>query len=366
MKRISLAIIDHDDGYANALSKAITLKSEQFDVHTAPSSQWEKFDLVLMNEAETDSVQNEIRDKLILLTEKKCRMPWRETKSRPFFLYKYENLSLLIAALQYYYSKIYGCSSPFSVFEKEPFVVGVCSGSGGIGCTSVSILLARELTEKKKKKVLFLSLEEVESASLYFSFPEGHPFMGDYLYYLFSNDEKRKTSTFYSAFQYQDSYGVDLFYPSCGCNELCKLSVEEVHLFIESISTIGNYDYIILDCGSHFSKEILYWMRQCNQCILLKNGTAVSAEKNKKRLEVFQKQQHFDCSRFLEYCISKDEESFIERDHKVDIYVNYTLGSEVKRIADRVRCTREQENSSKSNYRHRSLSNQREDGRSYG
>jgi len=351
MKKITVAIMEEDAAYGRALSKAIALTRGQFEVHVSPpSSDWEQYDLFLINEENISFLPEELKKRTVILTERKCSVSWSGDSSEPLQIYKYERVSIMTSALQYYYSKIYQCINPFSSFGKQPFVVGIFSGSGGIGCTSTAILLARELTQKKKKKVLFLSLEEMESTSFYFRFPQGHPFMGDYLFYLFSDDAKRKTATFYSSFQYQDSYGVELFYPSLGSNELCELSIEETQVFIESISKIGHYDYIVLDCGNHFSDKMILWLEHCSQCVLLRNHTLLSAKKNKKRLECLYRQHYFNGSLLFDYCISKDEESFIEKDKKIEIRSNYTLGSEVKSLANRIRSANPKESDDKRNH----------------
>ncbi|MEA4986491.1 MAG: hypothetical protein VB095_00280, partial [Anaerovorax sp.] len=286
MKKISLAIMDNDKAYGHALSKAFALTNDEFEVHLSPPiSNLHQFDLILMDERAISSLPDSVLKKTVILTDIKCSISWDTPPKEKFMLYKYDCITSLTAALRLYYATMYGCVNPFLAFEKQPFVVGVFSGCGGIGITSVSITLARELADRKQKKVLFLSLEEIESSSMYFRFPKEHPFMGDYLYYLFSNDQKRNAATFYSIFQYQDSYGIELFYPSFGENELCTLSIDEIRIFIESISMIGNYDYIILDIGNHFSNEVAYWIEHCNLCVLLGNATLLSTEKNKKRLE---------------------------------------------------------------------------------
>ncbi|WP_206459069.1 hypothetical protein [Anaerovorax sp. IOR16] len=367
MKKISLAIMDDDKAYGCALSKALALTNNEFEVYLSPSiSDLDQFDLILINEKGMSSLPEPVLKKTVVLTDMKCSILWDKPPKEKFVLYKYDCITILTAALHLYYATMYGCVNPFLVFEKQPFVVGIFSGSGGVGITSVSIALSRELADKKRKKVLFLSLEEIESSSLYFRFPKNHPFMGDYLYYLFSNDQKRNAATFYSTFQYRDSYGVELFYPSFSENELCTLSITEISIFIESISMIGNYDYIVLDVGNHFSNEMAYWLEHCNLCILLGNDTLLSDKKNKKRLERLQSQYRFDKTSFLECCISKDEETFVEIDNIIEIHSNYGFGSEVKALANRVKHANANQRNHKRNNGCSSLSDQCKDRTDYG
>lgn len=367
MKQICLAIMDYDKGYSYALAKAIALTSNEFEVHLYPEkSGLDDFDLILINEKDLNSLTEAFRQKAVILSETKNNTPWSEAESEGHFLYKYDCISILTASLRLSYAKIYGCINPFLSFEKQPFVVGLFSGSGGVGTTAVSIALARELADKKQNKVLFLSLEELESSSVYFKFPQTHPFMGDYLYYLFSGGKKQNVATFYSSFQFQDSYGVELFYPSISDNELCILSLEEIHIFIDSISKIGDYDYIVLDVGSHLSKEVAYWLEHCNQCVLLGNGSLLSLEKNKKRLERLQKQYRFDKNSLLEWCVSRDEEAFQEVDNRIEIRCNYEFGLEVRALADTIKHADAKQRNRKRNYGCSSLRYQCEDGTDHG
>lgn len=351
MKQICLAIMDYDKAYSFALAKAIALTNEEFQVYLYPDeSELFECDLILINEKDLDSLKNTFRKKAVALSESEKTIFWSDLDEGPQSLYKYSCISVMTSALRLFYGKLSGCQNPFISFEKQPFIVGVFSGSGGIGTTAVSIFLARELAERKEKKVLFLSLEELESADVYFKFPQEHGGMGDYLYYLFSEDKKKKYATFYSAFQFEDSYGVQLFYPSKSENELCHLSLDEIKVFISSISKIGTYDYIVLDIGNHLSKEMVFWLEHCNQCILLGNGSLLSDQKNKKRVERLKRQYRFDSTSVLQWSVSRDEETFQEVDGMIEIRCNYEFGSEVRRLADKIKHRNSEQRNHKRNY----------------
>ncbi|MEA4987540.1 MAG: hypothetical protein VB095_05730, partial [Anaerovorax sp.] len=49
------------------------------------------------------------------------------------------------------------------------------------------------------------------------------------------------------------------------------------------------------------------------------------------------REYHFDKTSFLECCIPKDEDAFIEFDNTIEIRTNYEFGSEVKTLANRIK-----------------------------
>ena len=128
--------------------------------------------------------------------------------------------------------------------------------------------LAQELKRFHGKRVLYLSLEELESTLEFMQpFPEGKS-ISEYLYYLF-NDDAGQRMPFIESFLVFDDYGVDGFLPAPGRNLLKGLNGEEMQSFIGAIMDTGRYDFLIIDVGCDLGKSALCTYELANHICLV-------------------------------------------------------------------------------------------------
>ncbi len=296
MENIKLAIITKDREYGRALGfglidvyKNFTVTLYQSEpVHTG----LEAFDLVL-TDAGIQQQQN-----VIFLVEKPSMVEKNE-EEQDFRLYKYGNVRQLAGDLLFIYSHLTGRKA-LPIKKQDMKLIAFGSMEGGTGCTAAAMALARELSRFHDQKVMYLSLEELESTLDYMEdFPEGKS-IGEYLYHLF-NQDGRTGIPFIESFLVFDDHGVEAFLPSPGRNVLKSLSPEEMRIFISAVMDTGRYDVLVLDLGFCLDKNVLSCYEMANHiCMVANEETSVSREE-----------------RFIEYVTFLKGESLTERIVKI-------------------------------------------------
>lgn len=264
METIKLAIVTKDRDYGRALSLALVDVYKTFTITLYQSdpihNQLESFDLILMDSEEG------IGGKFIGLAEKPS-LADRDYEKKIFTLYKYSNVRQLAGELLFLYSFLTGRKA-VPIKNHNIKIVAFGSAEGGTGCTSAAMAFAQELKRFHGKRVLYLSLEELESTLDYMKpFPEGKS-ISEYLYYLF-NDDVGQRMPFIESFLVFDDYGVDAFLPAPGRNLLKGLTGEEMQYLIGAVMDTGRYDFLIIDVGCDLGKSALCSYEMANHICLL-------------------------------------------------------------------------------------------------
>ena len=245
MENIKLAVITEDREYGRALGLALVDAYKSFTVTLYKSEPLHKslgaFDLVL-----TDQAGEKAEDNRICLVEKPSQTD-RDYERRRFSLYKYSNVRQMAADLLFIYSFLTG-RKVIPIKNQQAKIIVFCSAEGGAGCTSAAMAFAREMKRFHSKKVMYLSMEEMESTLEYMEpFPEGRS-ISEYLYHLFEQEDA--SMPFIESFLVFDQYGIDAFLPSPGRNVLKTLSAEEMQYLIGAALDTGKYDFLVVDAGS--------------------------------------------------------------------------------------------------------------------
>ncbi len=297
MENIKLAVITKDKEYGRALGFALVDVYKNFTVTLYQSepvhSQLESFDLILK-----DYEKGDHNRRYIYLVEKPS-LTEKNYEEQDFRLYKYSNVRQLVGELLFIYSSVTGRKA-IPIKNQEMRIIAFCGVEGGAGCTTASIALAQELQRFHGKRVMYLSLEEMESTLEYMEpFPDGKS-ISEYLYHLF-NEKEEDRLPFIESFLVCDHYGVDAFLPSPGRNALKSLNAEEIQLFIGAVMDTGRYDILILDLGCSLDKNAL-----C--CYEMANNICLIAKEEK---------MNYKEGRFLEYLIFLKGEELVDRMAKV-------------------------------------------------
>lgn len=263
MEHITIALVSDDQAYGKALGLGLLHVCRSFLIRLftpqqfLQSGQEESFDLVLWDgeppESLTDGFTEE-RENVLQLVEKPSMMR-KDFRKKQFCLYKYSCAQAFVAELFEIYGRLTG-RRPVNVARQDIRLFAFTSWEGGAGCSTAAVAVGRELCRYHQKKVLYLSLEEVESTENFFSSYSGAKSLGRYLYYLFHNrsdEEQPAQLPFLDGYVIRDEFGLEAFAPTRGRNPLRELDPGEFFLFLESLMESGRYDTILLDVGSALS-----------------------------------------------------------------------------------------------------------------
>ena len=358
MSKIKLLIHHKDKEYTFALGRALALKGSCFAVELdtdeevsyesiIQAARENKYDLFLVDteckhKADRENAVN--RERLLGLAETPC--PAESSN----YIYKYGGLDSISSQIQILYSILTGKRRIYLNGNKTE-IIGVTSGAGGVGTSSVAISVARELVSLDRRDVLYVSFEETESTSVYMPISEGQASISEYLYYFFTAG-KEVTSSFIDSFIVSDMYGLCGFRPACGLNELPDLSCDFQRKFLDSLFKSGRFRYIVIDFPARVSERIEHLMEYCHRILIVDDGRPVSLVKNQNFIDNISARtleetweritrvtnkwtpdnEHMpEGDRFY---IEYDDESFTISDHGIEISLARRFGLGVRKIAD--------------------------------
>ena len=328
INRILLA--DADLEYGTVLAKALTGLHNEFEVtvlqidfmdHTSITNVIgnKKFDLILVGgcpeglEESLLSIDHN-QNRIVALTDYEVQDMMKQSeneKKQLWYVYKYQNVNHIIADLVFLLASLTGKKNLIRK-STAPEIIGFYSMAGGTGKSVVAVGVSRELARYHDKRVLFLSFEEIPTTSLLFGSNHSKRNLGDYLYYLFKKRDEILCPA-PNSFVISDSYGVETFYPSKGCNDLLYLQPDELVHFIKILSDSSRYDYIIWDMRSDLSEQTMFLLNLCCKIVFVQDNTPVSRYKNQKCIDFLNEKKALPDPNRLVITINKTEGSDIDQ-----------------------------------------------------
>ena len=308
MENINIALITEDRAYGRALGLALVNVYRNFTVTLFQSvpvhNELDRMDLVL-----SDSGSDlKIRGKNIFLTEKKSQID-KNYEDNIYKLYKYSNVRSLASELIFIYTNITGRKA-VPVRNTNAKIVVFGAVEGGSGCTSAAVAFAQQMKRFHGKKVMYISLEEIESTFEYTGRTAAGKSISEYLYYLF-NCEDDQHFPFIESFLVSDRFGVDAFVPSPGRNVLNSLSKEEMQYFVSAALDTGGYDILVIDASNNLGKAAMTCYEMANNiCLVTRNGN-----------------MNYKEERFIEYFTFIKGEKILDRMGRVVNCADDTVGS---------------------------------------
>lgn len=150
--------------------------------------------------------------------------------------------------------------------KKNSTIIATFSPIGGIGKTTITAALGREIA-KRDKSVLYLSLEEFPSYEIFFD----------------NTAENSVTELFYFASERStnlglkvdmnkkkdDLTGIHYFAPPKSYLDVNAMTVEDVDFLIDSIEGAKIFDYILLDISPKMDEKTLQLLEKSDKVILL-------------------------------------------------------------------------------------------------
>lgn len=279
MEYIMIAIVTEDRAFGKALGVALVHAYRNFSITLYNKMQFlerrscfceqsqggmfaEQYDLILWDEDEIETICSR---NLIQLVDK-ASLYRKNRQEKQLRMYKFSPAAHMTADLLEWYELLTG-RYPAVVPKESVRFLAFGASSGGTGCTTLAMAVGQELSRFQEKKVLYLSLEDIESTGNYMQL-QNRKTVGQYLYDLFKPQSREGVAKvreeawryhvpFLEGYLLQDEYNLEAFAPTRGRNPLCQLDRKELCAFIGSLMESGRYDVIVADLGCSLSDGAL-------------------------------------------------------------------------------------------------------------
>jgi len=154
-------------------------------------------------------------------------------------------------------------------------VIGVLSGKGGVGKTTVTSNLASALSQEYNRVVMVLDTNTYSShIRLHFGVMEDVPFT------LYDLVKKKKTFTNY--IYSHGPAGVELIPTSATVK---NVSFKRLNGIIQKMAK-SKYDYVIIDCAPGFGKDVQVAIKACDELIVVTTPNIPDVEDAMKIIEL--------------------------------------------------------------------------------
>lgn len=303
MENLNIAVVSNDKDYARTMGLAVinvcrtivinVFTEEEFATETDNESAaleagrvFDGFDVVLYDSNDTRAIDRN-KHSVIYLVDKPS-LACRKLSQGLFCVFKYIPAQRMVSEIFEIYGQITGRRPPSLISSGVP-IYAFTSWAGGTGCTTMALSFAQELTRFHDKRVMYISLEELESTSEYFPVHGGVRTLGFYLYNLFrdkysqglvTGSEEAEFRPFMESYVIKDDFGIEAFLPTKGRNPLIDLSPNDMCVFMESLINTGRYDVIVVDAGRSLSPAAMASMEMAERICVVGNDQMNAAREN--------------------------------------------------------------------------------------
>ncbi len=295
MEKLSLAIVSRNEDYNKALSMSLVSVYRDFNIKCFDSEEFirewvgytgkglfhETFDMVLWAGEE---ISDSFVDNIVYLCDK-LDLIQKDYSNNRFCIYKYSTANAIVASIFDIYTHLTGENSR-SVRKNNVRTFACASCFGGSGCTTLALAISQELCRFHEKRVLYLSMEDVESVGDIFEIAPETRNLGEYLYKLLSHREKldqddEDSIPIIDGYIAKTDYGVEFFAPCKGKNPLRELSTDDIQNFIAALCDCGRYDCIVIDLSGCMTEAGIATMLLVERvCLISKRDQYHSREDN--------------------------------------------------------------------------------------
>lgn len=268
MGKLLLVFIDLDEAYVTALErKFVEVLGEHADISIITDMCYfseyfsipRDIDILVVNEQLYDnSLANHNISLTYILTE---NQPQDNPDSKLNFIYKY-------TSVQEIFNQISSNAIIKDVIGKALETQGglflMHSPLGGVGTTTLS-LGAAIILKKMGYRVLYISMENMQSFVTYINNQSTLPDKFE------ENIIKANSNTYENIKNNIIKEEIDYLQPFSKPLSMLGIREDNYIELIKSIRASGDYDYIVIDTDSYFSKELLYVMGEADRIFLITN-----------------------------------------------------------------------------------------------
>lgn len=365
METVRIGVIVEDKAYRNALLRGLSHESRDFQFVSIDICRKDRVDdpeciaqtdtvsrtgddgkiascqIILADPWFCDSGAYVIPEETVLI-----RLTYHEMYDMSFDrddmeIFRYEDAEVFISKIIYYYSRKNGIDLYFHGRKKCRKIV-FSSPSGGSGTTSAAVTSARFLKYRFGKKTLFISLCPLDGSRKFTGTDDGGNMMA-LLYHLSAGDDV-PLCKFISS-----SEGVDHFRGQSNNRAVAEMTVTELKRLIHMIDDMGEYNYVLFDCGNHVGSLARFLLDRADVRVIVKqkkdpddSGLLFTEEDStgklirvtdfddEKRGEPPEKPDADDVS------LTYDPDAFVTGGRRTYIDIRGRYGHDVSRLAEKI------------------------------
>lgn len=248
MENITIALVTDDSRYGRALSRGLQHCNRGFVIDIFGRDRFlerwaeegeafrDAFDLILWDGEEAEGSGC---DGMVRLTEHSAEGDMQIGKYLPAGAFTAE----IFRAYEACTGRL-----PAGRRSAEISLIAFSSFQGGAGCSTIAMAVGQELAGFFGRRVLYLSLDEVEATGEFMDCPGEVGRIGEYLYRLFHG--RQEGLPYLDRFLVRDGYGLQAIPPSNGRNPLRDLSRGEMERVMAALMESGQFDAILIDAGT--------------------------------------------------------------------------------------------------------------------
>lgn len=256
-------VAEHGSGCATTGDLCGRLTSEQ------SSNDIDSCQIVLADSELCDRLAGRIPEKVTLISLTYHEMYDMGYTRNDMEIFRYEDARVFIGKIIYYYSRKNGIDLYFHGKRKCRKVV-FSSPSGGSGTTSAAMTSARFLKYRFGKKTLFISLCPLDGSRRFTGADDGGNILS-LLYHLSAGDDV-PLCKFISS-----SEGVDHFRGQSNNRAVAEMTITELKRLIHMIDDMGEYSYVLFDCGNHVGSLAQFLLDRADVCVVVRQKKGFDA-----------------------------------------------------------------------------------------
>lgn len=313
--KIKLAILDGDRNYLEKMRSAFVRRYSdeiEFYLFTTKTAALEalstsKIDVFLLNKS-ADVSPDEIPGTCLYayLSDSADVDSYKEKT----VICKFQRMDLIYKQILGVYAESNKVIPGMKFAEGNGTIILFCGASGGVGTSSAAAACAVRFAAKKKK-VLYLNLQKLSGADLYFS-GEGQKGMSDLILSL--QDPEANLRVQLQSWVRTDSNGVSFYSQAKSPLDMMELDVEGMIRLITELQKFGGYDYIVLDMDLVLDREMMQIYKMASRIVLVGDHSKESSLKTDRALSA------------LKMLDGNDDDALVKR---MAIFYN-RVGSEVE------------------------------------
>ena len=348
METVRIGVIVKDKAYRNALLRGLSHESRDFQFVSIDAGREDVNDrsgvigscqIILADPDLIDEHADLIPEQVTLIRLTYHEMYDLGDSAGSMEIFRYEDARVFVNKIIYYYSRKNGIDLYFHGRKKCRKVV-FSSPSGGSGTTSAAMTSARFLKYRFGKKTLFISLCPLDGSRRFTGADDGGNIIS-LLYHLSAGDDV-PLCKFISS-----SEGVDHFRGQSNNRAVAEMTITELKRLIHMIDDMGEYNYVLFDCGNHVGSLAQFLLDRADVCVVVRQKKGFDAgdylQERSQGSETGKIIRVTDFDEALEpkddagdISVTYDPEAFVADEKRTYIDIRGRYGRDVSRLAERI------------------------------